>query len=75
MILQDLIRLLSTGFATAISSPAETGSEEEQEVAFRIRSRSYSQEYAFQMDHSHSYLLVSYSTYPILMIPLFEHFI
>ena len=40
------------GFVTAISSPAETGSEEDQEVAFRLRSWSHTQEYAFKTDHS-----------------------
>ena len=62
------------GFATATSSPAETVSEEDQEVAFRLRSRSHSQEYAFiKKDHSNSFHVVHNSTYHVLIIPLFEH--
>ena len=40
-------------FATATSSPAETDPTEDQEVAFRLRSESHSQEYAFNMPTSH----------------------
>ena len=47
-------------FATATCSPAETGSEEDQEVGFRLRSRSYSQEYAFKINRSHSFHLGPY---------------
>ena len=39
-------------FATASSSPAETCSEEDQEVTFRLRSESHSQSYAFNMTGS-----------------------
>ena len=47
-------------FATATSSPAETGSEEDNELAFRLRSRSHSQEYEFLLDRSHSFHLGPY---------------
>ena len=63
----------TAAFATATSSPPETGSEEDQEVAFRLSSRSYSQEYVFKMHRSRSFQLVSNSTYHILIIPIFEH--
>ena len=64
------------GFATATSSPAETGSEEDQDVTFRLRSGSQSRVCIYnKMDRSHSFHLVSYSTYPIFMLLLFEHFI
>ena len=62
-------------FAPATSSPAENGSEEDQNVAFRQGIRCYSLEYAFYMDDSHSFRILSNSTYKILIIPLFEHFI
>ena len=48
--------------ATPTSSPAETGSEEDQEVEFRLRSRNYGQEYVFKMNRSYSFHLVSNST-------------
>ena len=60
-------------FASAISSPAEAGSAEEKEVAFRLRSESHSQEYAFNMDTSHIFHFVSNSTHHILIIHLSEH--
>ena len=56
----DLSSQHTDEFATVTSSPAETGSEEDQEVAFRLRSRSYSQEYAFKMERYHSLYLVPY---------------
>ena len=54
------------GFATATSSPAETGSEEDQDVTFRLRSGSHSEEYAFIIKwivHIH------FTLYPTLPIP------
>ena len=39
----------SDEFETATSSPAEPRSEEDQEITFRIRSGSHSQEYAFKL--------------------------
>ena len=62
-------------FAMATSSPSETASEQEPEVAFRLRSESHSLEYVFNMDRFHSFHLVSNSTYHILIIPLFLHVI